>query len=101
MVPQFDDWFSAIVMLEGEHADTGGATVETPPGSGRHSQPAGRNHPDDVAAGERQHIAGGFVQPADEVLGPNRDLLRRLTARTAVAEQFPAGTILQNVPGNF
>ena len=46
----------------------------------------GGDHPDDVAAGERQNVAPQTVDPGDEAVGAGGDILRRFTLRAAVAE---------------
>src|SRR5262245_7166048 len=86
VVPQPDDRLVAAVVLEAEHAHAGGATEEHSSGGRSHAVPTGRDHPDDVAAGERQNVAHHAVDPGDEAVGPRGDVLRRLTIRAAVAE---------------
>src|SRR5262245_38509548 len=76
VVPQADDRFVSAVVLEAEHADTGGAAEEKPPGAGREPEPTGRDHPDDVGAGECQDVALDAAYAGDEAVGPGGDVLR-------------------------
>src|SRR4051794_10840647 len=99
MVPEPDDRLVAAPVLEGEHADAGGPTVEEPPCARRQAEPSGGDHPDDVAAREREHVPVDLPDPIDEAVGPPRDIARRLALRAAVAEQLPAGPLLENIPG--
>ena len=101
VVPQADDRLVPVLVLEAEHAHAGGAAEEEPPGARRQSEPAGRDHADDVAAGERQHVALDAAHAGDEAVGPGGDVLRRFAVRAAVAEQLPAGPLLQDVPGQL
>src|SRR5262249_45213666 len=97
VIPQPDDRLIAVFVLEAEHAHAGGATEEHPSGGGGHAVPAGRDHPDDVAAGERQHVARHAVNPGNEAVGARGDLLRRVVVRATVAEQLPTRPVFQDV----
>src|SRR5690242_20237033 len=99
VVPQADDRFVTPVVLEPEHADAGRAAEEKPPGAWRQPEPTGRDHPDDVGAGERQDVPADVLYPGDEAVGPGGDVVRGFPAGAAVAEEFPARPLLQNVPG--
>ena len=80
VVPEADDRFVAVLVLEAEHAHAGGAAVEEPPGARRQAEPAGRDHPDDVPARERQHVPLDAPHPGDEAVGPGGDVPRRFAS---------------------
>src|SRR5437762_13892973 len=89
VVPQTDDWRVKAVVLEPEHADAGGATEENAPERRRHPMPAGRDHADDVAAGERQNVALDVLRPSDEAVRPGGHVFGEFAVRAAVAVEFP------------
>jgi hypothetical protein len=91
----------AAVVLEAEHAHAGGVTEEDLPGRRRQAEPAGRDHPDDVPAGEGEHVAADAVYPGDEAVGAGGDDSRRFPVRRAVAVEFPAGPLLEDLAGPF
>src|SRR5262249_6642567 len=101
VVPQSDDRFVTSVVLEAEHAHAGGAAVEQPSESWRQAVPACRNHPNDVAAGERQYVAIDAVYPLDEAVGPHGNGFGRFAAGGAIAVEFPAGPLPQDVVGQL
>src|SRR5262249_3250995 len=88
-------------MLKAEHAHRSGIAEEETPCGRRQAEPAGRDHPDDVSAGECQHVAGAAVYPGDEAVGPHGDVCWRFALGTAVAIEFPAGPLLQHVAGQL
>src|SRR4051795_832286 len=90
VVPQPDDRLVAAVVLEAEHPHAGRVAEEEPPGRRRHAEPAGRDHPDDVATRKRQHVAGEAVDPGEEAVGPDGDVFGRFAVGAAVAVEFPA-----------
>src|SRR5215468_11628267 len=69
VVPEVEDRLVAPVVLEAEHAYAGGAAEEHPPGGRRQAEPAGRDHPDHVAAGKRQDVAVEVMYPGEEAIG--------------------------------
>jgi hypothetical protein len=70
VVPQADDRFVTTVVFEAEHAHTSRAAEEKPASAWRQPKPTGRDHPDDVGAGERQDIALDGAYPGDKAIGP-------------------------------
>src|SRR5258707_12327652 len=88
-------------MLKAEHAHRSGIAEEETPRGWRQAEPAGRDHPNDVAAGECQHVAGAAVFPGDEAVGPQGDVCWRFALGTAIAVEFPAGLLLQDVAGQL
>src|SRR5207247_4159718 len=101
IVPQADNWFLTAVVLEAQHADAGGPAEEKPPGARRQTEPAGRDHADDVGAGERQDVACDRSRLGDKAVGTGGHVSGRLTAGAAVAEHLPTGPLLQDVPGEL
>src|SRR5262249_51173476 len=101
VVPQANNWLVAAVMLEAEHPHAGRVAEEEPPGCRRQAEPARRDRPDDVAAGERQHVAGEAVDPGDDAVGPTGDVFGRFSLGAAIAVEFPAGPLLQDVAGQL
>src|SRR5262245_1690397 len=73
-VPQTKNRLIATVVFFCEHAHTGGLAEEHPPRRWRKAEPAGRNHADDVAAGDRQHIAGDAVYPSEKAVCAGRNV---------------------------
>ena len=53
VVPQLDHRFGTAIVLEAEYADAGRVAEEDPPICWSKTEPTGRDHPNDVAAGER------------------------------------------------
>ena len=95
--PQTKNQLIAAVVFEAEHAHTGGLAEEHPPPSWRKAEPAGRNHTDDVAAGESQHIARDAVYPSEKAVRAGGNVSRRFPVWTAIAVELPAGPLLQDV----
>jgi len=73
-------------MLEAQHTHAGGTAEEHPSRGRRQPVPAGRDHPDDVAAGKRQNVARYAVNPSDEAVSPDGDVLGRFAAWATVAK---------------
>src|SRR5262245_19241957 len=69
VVPLEDDRLVADVVFVGEHAHAGGPAIEKLPGDRRQPEPAGRDHADDVAAGEGEDVAREVTDAGDEVIG--------------------------------
>ena len=90
-IPQIQNRLIAAVVFKAEHSHTSGLAEEHPPRSWRQAEPAGRNHPDDVTAGERQHIAPDAVYPREKAVRAGCHISRRLTVGTTIAVEFPAG----------
>src|SRR5262245_2812968 len=101
VVPQPDDRLVAAVVLEAELPHAARPAEEVPSGRRGEAEPPGRDHADDVAAGERQHVAADGLRPADEVVGAPGHVLGGLTAGAAVAEQLPAGPLIHDVNGHL
>src|SRR5437588_634190 len=88
-------------MLEGQYADTGWPAKEKPPCARRQAEPTGCNHANDVGAGECQNVPIDAACPGDKAVGAGGDFAGRFAAGTAVAEHFPAGPLLHNLPGQL
>src|SRR5262249_25055039 len=99
VVPQPDDWFVAAIVFKAKHTDAGGTTEEHPSRGRRQAVPACGNHPDDVAAGKRQYVAGDAVYPLDEAVGSSCNVFGRFAPGATIAVEFPAGLVLQDVTG--
>src|SRR5262245_38096023 len=76
IIPQADDRFVTAVMFERQYADAGGAAEEEPPSVWRQPEPASRDHADDVATGESQHVARDAAHAGNEAVGAGGDVLR-------------------------
>src|SRR5262249_49114228 len=61
VVPLPNDRLVPTVVPKAEHPHAGWIAEEEPPGGRRQAEPARRDHPNDVAAGERQHVASDSV----------------------------------------
>src|SRR5262245_46843575 len=57
----------------------------------------GRDHPDDVAAGDRQHVARDGLYPGEKAVSAGGNVSRRFPVGTAIAVEFPAGPLLEDV----
>src|SRR5262249_44563814 len=99
VVPQADDRFITGVVLEPEYANAGRAAEEKAPGAWGQAKPAGCDHADDVAARECQYITVDVAHSGDKAVGPGGDVFGSFAVGAAVAEHFPAGPLLQDVPG--
>src|SRR5262249_10230987 len=101
VVPQADDGFLTAIVLEAEYSDTGWAAKEIASGGWRQTEPAGRDHPGDVGAGEGQDVTLDGTYTGDEPGGASGKIKWRFALGAAVAEHFPAGPFLQDLPGQL
>src|SRR5262245_18859320 len=62
-------------------------------------RPASRQHPQEMPVRDNKRVAGGRSQPGDDAIRPGDDVLQLLTARTAVAEEFPVGALRADLRG--
>src|SRR5262249_53926386 len=76
-------------MLIAQRAEARGAEQQVSCCPRCEPEPAGGEHPQEMAARKHQHIRGRRSYAAQHAVGPRTDLLRRFTARTAVAEEVP------------
>src|SRR5437899_964253 len=97
-IPGTDDRLVVVVVLEAEHARARRAAEEKPAGIRRQPEPAGRDHANNVPAGECQNVALDVTNLGDEPIGPNGNVARRFAAGAAVAIQFPTGLFLKYLP---
>jgi hypothetical protein len=77
-------------MLESEHADGGGRQREVPAGVGRKSQPAGAEHPQQMAVGYDRRVSRHPPDLLERAIRTPPDGAGVLATRTAVAPQGPA-----------
>src|SRR6185503_5450100 len=77
------------VMLVAEDAQPGRAEHEVPARARRQVEPASGEHAQDMSAREEQRVALDRPHPADHTIRARAHLLRRLSARAAVAEELP------------
>ena len=54
-----------------------------------------------MGAGERQDVPFKAAHPGDKAVGPSGDVFGRFAIGAAVAEHFPAGPLLQDLPGQL
>jgi hypothetical protein len=71
------------------------------PTLGGEPEPTGRDHADEVAAGEREHVAVDVAHPGDEMIGTVAHGYRQFAVRAAVAVEFPTGPFVQDFFGQF
>ena len=79
----------AQVMLIAQCAQARGAQQEVSSGRWFQPQPAGGEHPQEMAAGKKQHVALEGSHPAQHAVSPRAYLVRRFTSGATVAEQLP------------
>src|SRR5688500_14482543 len=101
MVPQADNRLGRIFVLKAEHTYACGPAEEKPTGGRRPSQPARRDHADDVTAGKGEHVAVVLAHTTNEAIRAASDVLRRFTVGTPVAEEFPSGPLAEDVFGKL
>src|SRR5215472_10547519 len=98
-VPQADCRFGAVIVLVVEDAEARGSEQEAPSSSRVEAEPARGEHSQDMAARKQQQIAVGGMHALDHTVGPGAHLRRRLSLRTAVAEQEPARALGEEFGG--
>jgi hypothetical protein len=74
-----------------------GAEHEVSAGRRLETQPTRREHPQKVPAREDQHIPRSRAYSAYHSVGSGGNLFRSFTARAAIAEQLPSGTLGVNI----
>src|SRR5262249_9131700 len=94
IVPQTNGRFRQI-MIVAQYADRRGAEDEALAGCGVEPQPARSQDAQKVAAGKDQGGRVQFAEAGHHAVGPGADLGHILSARTAVAEDFPSWPYLQ------
>src|SRR5260370_36779049 len=82
-----------------ENAEAGGAEHEVTAASRFEPEPAGREHPQDVRAGKYQDVASDGANALDYAVGPRSHLVRGFASRSAVAEQEPTRSFVEDVGG--
>ena len=87
-VPLPDCRLDQIVFIA-QRAEARGAQQEVSARRRVETEPAGGEHPQEMAARKKQHVAVDGAHPAQDAIGAGADLVRRLASRTAVAEQLP------------
>jgi hypothetical protein len=85
VIPDSNDRLFAAIVFERQLANASGAAQEMAPRMRRQAKPAGRDHPDDVAARKRKNLAGPILNLFEETVGPRRDVVGGLAAWAAVA----------------
>ena len=92
VVPEPDDRLVGAVFVA-QDAECGGAQEEQPPVPGGQAEPSGGQDPEEVAVAEQEDLPLGGPEASDHPVGPGGDLLDRLAAGTAVAEEVPSGIL--------
>src|SRR5262249_18448522 len=98
VIPKTDRGLARVVLVA-ERPETGGIEYEIASRRGREPEPARAEDSQDVAAREGEHVAVGGAGAGDDAVRARRDLVRRLAARTAVAEQVPVGPLGVDLDG--
>src|SRR5262245_6920272 len=101
LVPQPDDRLVAVVVFKAEFAHAGRFAEEAAACPRGQAEPAGGDHADDVAAGEGQYIAAEVTHLLDESISAAGDVLGGFAVGAAIAKEFPAGPIPDNVAGQL
>src|SRR6185369_16025832 len=97
VIPQADHGPGEVVFIS-QCAQTGGAQHERPRVCRRFdTNPAGGQYPNEVSAGEKQHVTLHRAHAAYYAVRPSCRLLWRLTPRATVAEKLPVRAIRANL----
>ena len=81
-----------VVAPRPEHADCPGPQDEEPAGHGRQPEPAGGQHPEEVAVGDAERVALEGSRPLDHPVGPPAHVRQPLAPGHPVVPQVPAGS---------
>ena len=81
------------LVLGAQHAQRRRVEHQQPPVDRWQPEPAGGQHPQEVAMGEDRHVTVDALDPVDHPVGTRRDLLDGLAARHRSAEDRPAGHV--------
>src|SRR5437867_8467606 len=96
IVPQSNHRLGPVVLVA-ERGEARRAQQQISPGRGLEPEPAGAQHPQEMPAREEQDVSPRFPHAAHHAVGPGADLVWRLAARAAVAEELPVGTLGVNL----
>src|SRR5258706_14536652 len=96
IVPQANHRLGKVVLVP-ERAQARRAQQEESAGARFETEPTRGEHPQEMPARKQQHVRLEAAHLAHHAIGPGTDLLWRLSARAAVAEQVPAGALGVNL----
>ena len=92
VIPHPDCWLGLVVFIA-ERAEARSAQQETPATRRVEAEPASGEHPQEMSARKKQHVAFDRTHPAHDAVGSRADLARRLSSGAAVTEQFPVWSL--------
>src|SRR6185295_4052071 len=96
VVPEPDHRITLVVFVT-EDAQRRGAEQEQAPTGRVEAQPSGCEDPQEVAAGEQQHVVIKCSQARNDPIRSRANLPKGFATRTAVAEELPAWALLENL----
>src|SRR6185295_17548571 len=96
VVPEPDHRITLVVFVT-EDAQRRGAEQEQAPTGRVEAQPSGSEDPQEVPAGEQEHIAIERSQSGDDPVRSRANVHLGFATRTAVAEELPAWALLENL----